>query len=143
MGSMSKSWKVALGLCLVFGVAGCRESGPRTFPVKGQVQLPGADIKVLAGHALQVIHDSQPDVQAYAEFKPDGSFELETYDKGQIRKGAIGGKYKARIILSDDSAETREQAARVVPSNYLQFDTSDLTLEVPAKGDVTLPLIRR
>jgi len=142
---MSKSWMAAAGLVALtaLGMVGCGLGGPKTFPVKGQVQLPGADINVLAGHSLQIIKENDPLVQAYAEIKPDGSFALETYDKGAFREGAFEGKYKARIVLSDDNLEARNRAAQIVPSPYLQFDTSDLKLEVPAKGDVTLPLVRR
>jgi hypothetical protein len=145
IGSMSKHWLVAAGLVVatLFGTTGCGPSGPKTHVVKGQVQLPGGDIKVLAGHALQVIQESNPQVQAYGEIKPDGGFALETYDKGEIRKGAYEGKYKARIVLADDDAEIRAQAARAVPPAYLQFETSGLTIEVPAKSDVKLPLVRR
>ena len=142
---MSKSWLAAAGLFAlsVLGTVGCGPVGPKTFPVKGQVQLPGGDIKVLAGHSLQIVQEGDPQVQAYAEIKPDGSFALESYDKGVVSAGALEGKYKARIVLSDDNLEARDRAAQVVPSTYLQFDTSDLKLEVPAKGDVTLPLVRR
>ena len=142
---MSKNWLVAAGLVVpsLFGTTGCGPTGPKTHVVKGQVQLPDGDIKVLAGHALQVIQENNPQIQAYADIKPDGSFALETYDQGEIRKGALEGRYKARIVLADDDAEIRAQAVRAVPPAYLQFETSDLTIEVPAKSDVKLPLVRR
>ena len=142
---MSRPRLVAAGLFAVTVVVmvGCGPGGPTTHAVKGEVKLPEADVKLLAGHTVEVVQENNPLVRAYAEIKTDGSFALETFDKGQVRKGAFEGKYKARIVLSDDNPEQNGQVAGAVHPTYLQFETSGLTIDVPAKNNVTLPILRR
>jgi hypothetical protein len=118
-------------------VAGC-SGGPRTYPVRGKVELAAGDIQVLAGSNVEAALESDPTVRASGVIEPDGSFTLETLHAGAILKGAQEGNYQARIVLSDDDKEIRRQAARALAPRFLQFQTSGLSFQVPTQSGVTL-----
>jgi hypothetical protein len=68
----------------------------------------------------------------------DGQFFLETLHEGSVRRGALAGKYQARMVLSDDDIETRRLAAAALPKKAFQFDSSGLAFEVPAASPIQL-----
>jgi hypothetical protein len=123
----------ALGLAALGGCG--RSDGLR--PVIGAVTVPG-DVAVLAGSTVEVALESDPTVRASGIIEPDGRFHLDTLRDGAVRRGAPEGTYKARIILGDDDPALQKKAAKAVPAKYLRFETSGLTLRVPADGTVTL-----
>lgn len=131
----------ALSALLVF--AGCTSSGPAVHAVKGQVQLTGGDSTPLAGHIVEVALASDPQVRASGEIKPDGKFQLETLLDGKLQKGALEGKYVARIVLADDDPQQRRTAVQTIHPKFLRFESSGLGLEVPAKEPVQLQVLRR
>jgi len=122
------------------GSVGCGSSGPTTYPAQGQVQLATGDSRVLAGHALEAALETDSQVRAYAEIGEDGRFALESLLQGTIRQGALPGRYRVRLILSEDDPERRRQAADFIPARFLQFDTSEFTIEVPAANSIILAL---
>ncbi|MBN9522032.1 hypothetical protein J0H58_26535 [bacterium] len=122
-------------LAAVF-LAGCSSSeGLR--PVTGTVTGPG-DVAVLAGSAVEIALESDPTVRASGTIEPDGRFTLDSLKDGRVRRGAPAGAYKARIVLGDDDPTLQKKAAKAVPAKYLKFETSGLTVRVPADGAVTL-----
>lgn len=123
--------------------AGCGGSSVKTHPVAGKIEIPSGDIKPLAGHTVEVALDSNPAVRAAGQIQDDGSFQLETLQGGSILKGAVEGTYKARIVLADDDIGQRNLAAKAIPSRYLQFEKSGLSLQVPATENVSLKILRR
>lgn len=125
---------------LLLSIAGCGPSGPKTYPVSGKLDLPGGDVSPLAGSTVEIASAADPQVRAAGEIMPDGRFELETLHAGQMRSGALQGEYKARIVLADDDRATRQRAAKAVAKKYLSFETSGLTVSVPAAGDVAWTL---
>jgi hypothetical protein len=133
---------VALGLAAAYG---CAAGGPKTYPVRGKVELAGGNVADLAGASVEAALDSDPTVRASGVIKEDGSFSLETLDAGVIRKGARAGTYKARIILgdADDDRQARKRQREALNSKYVKFDTSDLSFQVPTNGDVILKLAPR
>ncbi len=130
-------------LAALLAFAGCSESGPPVHKVKGQVQLNGGDISSLAGHIVEIAKADDPQVRASGEIKTDGNFELESLLAGKIRKGALEGKYVARIVLSDDDPQQRRTAAATINPKFLKFDSSGLMFEVPVKEPVQLQVMRR
>ena len=116
---------VMLGL---FAIAGCGgPAGPKTYPVKGQVQLAGGEVKVLAGHNVEAALETDSTVRAYGLIQDDGSFELETLRAGVLQSGAAEGKYRVRVALSDDDPEARNRATQAVNPRFLTFDSSGLS----------------
>ncbi len=117
-------------------LVGCSSSdGLR--PVTGTVTGPG-DVAVLAGSAVEIALESDPTVRASGTIEPDGRFTLDSLKDGQVRRGAPTGTYKARIILGDDDPALQKKAAKAVPTKFLKFETSGLTVRVPADSAVTL-----
>ncbi len=118
------------------GIAGC--GGPKTYPVRGKVELAGGDIKLLAGSHVEAVLTTDPTVRASGEIQADGKFRLESLHSGVIRNGALWGEYQVRIILADDDQARRRQARQAVAPRYLDFKSSGVSLEVPVSGEVTI-----
>ena len=134
---------VLVAIAGVAGFSGCGSGGVKMHPVAGRIEIAQGDAKPLAGHTLEVVLDSDPAVRAAGQIQEDGSFQLETLQRGSVLKGAVEGKYKARIVLSDDDLKQRTAAAKAIPARYLQFEKSGLSLQVPAAENVALKLLRR
>ena len=139
-------WKRRVFLSLSAGAAlsgllvatGCGGAGPAFHPVIGTVQLAEGDGSVLAGHGVEAVLESDNLVRANGVIAADGQFSLETLHEGAVRRGALAGKYKARIVLADDDGEARRRAASVLPKKSLQFETSGLAFEVPTAESIQL-----
>ena len=136
-------WSVVVVLGLLT-IAGCRgPAGSTSYPVKGQVQLAGGEVKVLAGHSLEAALEADSNVRAYGSIQDDGSFELETLRAGVLQSGAAAGKYRVRVALSDDDPEARRRAAEALHPRFLPFDSSGLSIQVPTDTPVTLQLSQK
>jgi hypothetical protein len=118
----------------LLAVAGCGQSGPKTHAVVGSVSLAGGDSTQLAGHYVEAALRTDPTVRTSGVIGPDGRFKLETLSDGKIRKGAPEGTYAVRLVLSDDDGTKRPKVA----PKFLRFETSGLSLQVPARDDVKL-----
>lgn len=129
--------------CVGLGLSGCGPEGRKTYPVTVKLDLDGGDPSQLAGSTIEVAQGDNPNVRAAGEIRADGTAALETLDAGVMRKGAFEGEYRVRIVVADDDPETRRRAARAVAPRFRKFETSDLTLRVPADGEVTLKLSSR
>jgi hypothetical protein len=130
----------AVVTCLGLVAAGCGggADGPTLHPVSGRVEIPGGDATALAGCNIDAALDTDPTIHASGEVGPDGRFTLETLHGGKIRKGAQEGRYRVVIIFPDDDREAKRRAAKAVDPKVRKFDTSGLTIEVPAAGEVVL-----
>lgn len=135
--------RMAAVVVVVLGLTGCGQSGPRTHPVSGTVVLPGGDVSHLAGSTVELVSEADPAVRASGEVRPDGRFTLETLHEGVIKKGALEGAYRARLVLPDDDPQVKKQAARAIDPRFTQFQTAGLSVTVPAAGDVTLTVAPR
>ena len=131
-----------LTITALFLLTGCSQSGPSVHPVKGQIQL-GGDATPLAGHTIEVALASDRQVRASGEIRPDGNFQLESLLEGKIRRGALEGKYVARLVLADDDLRHKQATVAGIDPRYLQFESSGLSLEVPAKIPVQWEVKRR
>jgi hypothetical protein len=130
---------------VAFGaVAGCGSDGPKTYTVRGRVEVAGGGAKHLVGANVEAALDSDPTVRASGVIEPDGTFSLETLHEGKILKGAQAGNYKARIILSDDGdRESKRQQRTAVHPKFFKFETSGLAFQVPTNGDLVLQVSPR
>jgi len=117
--------------------AGCAPSGPRTYPVSGRIDL-GGDVAVLAGSHVEAVLATDPYVRASGEIQPDGTFTLQSQHGGTIAGGAIEGGYTIRLLLNDDDKPRYRKAKAAVAGRFLKFESSGLTLRVPADGPVVL-----
>ncbi len=130
---------LAAGLAL-FGLTGCADDLPKTYPVSGKLVLANGDVKRLAGHHVEASLESEPTVRASGIIGPDGGFTLETLHAGVILKGAREGKYQVRIVKADEDDEGRKLKKPPIAARYFQFQGSPLSFEVPTAGDVSLEL---
>jgi len=128
---------------VALGLTGCGSKGPKTYAVNGKLELPQGDVSALAGHNIEVALESDPLVRAAGQIQENGVFTLETLAGGEIRKGAIEGNYKARLVVVDDDAESKRRALAAIDPRYLQFEVSGLSFHVPAKDVVKLQVSPR
>jgi hypothetical protein len=133
------TFAIALGL---LGAPGCGQSGPKTHAVRGKVSIAGG-AQQLAGHHVEAALDTDPTVRAYGVIAPDGTFKLETLHAGTIIKGAQEGTYRVRIIPAGEGEKGQQSQKPPVAARHLKFETSGLTFQVPACGDVTLEVSSR
>lgn len=124
-------------------LTGCGSSGSGVHPVKGQVQLVGGDSSPLVGHMVEIAKADDQQIRASGEIKANGDFQLESLAGGKLRAGAVPGKYLARIVLSDDDPQARQAAAAAIHPRFMRFDSSGLTIEVPATAAVEFQVSRR
>ncbi|MSR32020.1 MAG: hypothetical protein EXR99_10990 [Gemmataceae bacterium] len=142
-----------LGL-LALTLAGCGGEGTSVSPntaipvysVKGTVKFK--DGKVVTEGLVEFV--SQAEVtkgrSSTAKVKPDGSYELETFDKG---KGAFAGPSLARITplihgsgpAVDDEGnpiegKVEKKAASSIPAKYNDYKTSGLSFTIEKKENV-------
>lgn len=136
-------WGFRLGWLVMMAAAtttlsGCGQSGPKTHRVSGKLVVQNGDINQFKGHQIEATLVDNPEVKASGMIEADGSFTLETLDKGTLYSGAREGKYQARIVLVDEGdGQTKKPK---VPRSYLQNKTSGWSVQVPAQGEVTLTL---
>jgi hypothetical protein len=129
--------------CLLTLTAGCGQREPKTYPVAGKVVLSGGDTAKLVGHYVEAALESDPAVRASGVIGPDGNFTLETLHAGAILTGAREGKYQVRIVPADEDDEGRKLKQPPVSPKHLKFETSGLSFQVPANGNVTLQVASR
>lgn len=142
---MTSYCRVRAGLILGFAIAcaGCGQSGPKTYPVAGKVVLTAGDASKLAGHHVEAALEGDSAVRAFGIIGADGSFTLETLQAGAIQKGAREGKYQVRILPADEDDDGRKLKRPPVAARHLKFETSGLSIQVPANGEVTLAVATR
>jgi hypothetical protein len=139
-----KTIRVVIVTVGLFSLGGCGESGPKMYPVSGKVALAGgSDAQKLAGHHVEAALDSEPTVRASGVIGADGTFTLETLHAGTIFKGAREGTYHVRIVPGDEDDNGKKLKKPPVAAKHLKFETSGLTFQVPASGDVTLEFSAR
>lgn len=129
-------------VCIALGT-GCGQSKPKTHPVAGKVVLAGADVAKLAGHHVEAALEGNPSVRAAGVIGPDGSFVLETVKAGAIQKGALEGKYQVRILPAEEDDDGHRLHKPPVAPRHLKFETSGLSIQVPAKSEVILAVATR
>jgi predicted small lipoprotein YifL len=117
----------ATAALVLFHLAGCGQSGPPTYPVKGRVIFPDGDVKQLAGCIVEFQLQNDHRVRASGEVKEGGDFTLGTYHDGELLQGVIEGMYQARIILTDaDDEDGRPHHPPPIHPCYLEFETSNI-----------------
>lgn len=131
---------ITVGVGLL-ALGGCAD-GPKTYPVTGRATLAGDPQKV-AGHHVEAALTDDPLVRASGVIGPDGTFTLETLHAGRILKGAREGTYRVRLIPADEDDNGKKLKKPPVAARQLKFETSDLTLQVPPPGEVTLEFASR
>jgi hypothetical protein len=133
------SW---VGLALVLStLASC--GGPKTYPVKGKVVFDRGDVTLLAGSTIDCRQEQDPMIEAHGTVNEDGTFELQTYNKGKLLSGACPGTYRAWIVLTTEGGSDEAIFRKVmVDPKFLDSRTSGLTFNVPASGEVTLTVTK-
>jgi hypothetical protein len=137
----------AVWLLGVVGLSGC-DSGPKTEPIRGKVEMPAATLEKLLAKEV-AIHfrlDSDKNVQASGVLAKDGTFEVMMLHEGKVLTGALPGPYSACLAFEDqpepeqpddDAPPVMPKLSKsIVPYRYLTFDGSGWKLTVPSSGDV-------
>ncbi len=140
---MRVQWKVGAVTVAALILSGCSDHLPRTYPVSGKLVLAGGDAKQLAGHHVEAVLEGDTNVRASGPIDPDGGFTLETLHAGVILKGVREGKYQVRILRGEEDDDGKKLRKPPIAAKFLQFQTSGLSIVVPASGDVTLELKQR
>ncbi len=112
-------------LLLAGAAAGCGDGRPRRVPVSGRVLIDGKPLTL--GYIRFVPDEGRP---SGGDLGPDGRFRLTCYDGYD---GAVVGTHRvevaAREILGTDTLRWH------APKKYLQFDTSDVSVEIAGATD--------
>src|SRR5436190_24078519 len=90
----------ALSMFLLFG---CSGEKIKTHPVAGKVEIKDGDVAILTGSSVEFKHESDESFRPYGNIDSSGNFTAKTLYQGKMLLGAPAGKYKARIILGDES----------------------------------------
>jgi hypothetical protein len=127
-----------MALVLTLGAMGCGSGGlpPGAVPpgpAGGPVYYHG---KPLAkGNVLVVPDQGHP---AAGEIK-DGRFTLTTYKEDD---GAEPGKHKVAVIATEEEKGKKGESSTksLIPTKYTAVETSNLTVEIPAQGNLELKI---
>ena len=114
-------------VALAIVVAGCGGNNKKTAVVRGSVTYNG---KAVPSGTISFIPEEGR--SATGEIRPDGSFTLTTYRKGD---GAILGQHKVVIVAMEDNANRLPEARSplppsIIPVKYTSLATSDLRADV-------------
>ena len=121
-------------------LAGCSSQSIKTHPVAGRVELAGGDVAILTGSSIEIKSDADETLRPIGNIDSAGNFTIKTRYQGEIVPGVPEGKYKARIILGDESDEgVPKRKGNPIHRRFLEFDTSGLSLTVPS-GDYAVKL---
>ena len=134
-------------LTLTFAVlgVGCGGAGVKTHPVSGKVEVEDGEVAMLTGSTLELQPEGDDSLRPYGNIDSTGNFTVKTHYKGQLIAGAPAGKYKARIILGDESDEgvpKRKGKGNPIHPRFLDFNSSGLSISVPS-GDYNVSLSKK
>jgi hypothetical protein len=130
------------GLAVVL-LAGCSGQSIKTHPVSGKVAIKDGDVVILTGSSIELKSDAEETVRPIGNIDASGNFTLKTLHQGEILPGAPEGKYKARIILGDDSDEgVPKRKGNPIHPRFLEFETSGLSYTVPS-GEFVVALSKK
>jgi hypothetical protein len=102
----------------------CGCSGPKLFPVNGNVTLEDGSPVV---NATVVFTNSTTKTSASGTTSGDGSFQLTSLSPGD---GAPPGSYRVTVHQPMPEDSSQSQGARLFPATYERPDTSGLSFEV-------------
>src|SRR5262245_48089046 len=128
----------------ILGV-GCRGTSIKTYPISGKVEVKDGDVAMLTGSSVQLVQEGDETIRPYGDINASGNFTVKVLYKGDILQGAPAGKYKARIMLGDESNEgvpSRKGKGNVIHPRFLEFDKSGLSIAVPS-SDYTVSLSKK
>lgn len=117
-------WAVVV---LAAGTAGCGDSGPKLYPVRGK--LTYEDGKPVGARSVMFQSADDPSCVASGELEPDGSFEL-FHVSG--KPGTVAGTH--RVMVLTERPEWGDKRSGPL-ARYQSFDTSGLTATVEARPD--------
>jgi hypothetical protein len=130
----------ALSMFLLFG---CSGEKIKTHSVVGKVEIKDGDVAILTGSAVELKHESDEFLRPSGNIDSSGKFTVKTLYQGKISVGAPPGKYKARIILGDESDEgVPKRKGDVIHKRYLDFEKSKLSFTVPS-GNYTVTVSKK
>lgn len=123
-----------------FALVGCGAS-VATHPVTGKVVLPNGSP---AGGGIIKFRTTSPEgevVKAHGEIRPDGSFQLTTFQEGD---GALEGEHEA-ILFSPATGDGGGTAVVPnFPARYRKYETSGLKFQVsPGENEFVIELATR
>jgi hypothetical protein len=141
---MMPAARLAAGCVIGLAVlTGCSGGGAKTYRVQGKVELKDGDVELLRGSHIEFKHDSDELLRPSGKIAAGGGFTVETLHQGKVLSGAPEGKYKARIILGDQSDEgVPKRQGNPIHPRFLDFETSGLSVTVPS-GNLIVPLSRK
>jgi len=114
---------------LLIFTLGCSGSNYPTLNGK-VIHRESPDLK-FSSDSIELQSVSDPKLVAYGGLSESGEFAIESLVDGKIHRGAPAGKYRVRLLISDDDFEHKTLLSRKIDPKYLSFELSGWTLEVP------------
>jgi hypothetical protein len=144
MRSLARGSAIVAALSLVL-LSGCSSQSIKTHPVSGKVEIKDGDAALLVGSGVELKHESDETLRPMGNIDASGNFIVKTIHQGEILEGAPEGKYKARIILADESDEgVPKRKGNPFHPRYLDFEKSGLSFTVPSgEYNVSLAQVSR
>jgi hypothetical protein len=114
-------------------LSGCSDNEIKMHPLRGTVQVSDGDVGILLGSHVELMQEVDPLIRPSGKITAGGKFSVETLFQGRVLPGAPEGKYKARLILGDESDEgVPKRTGNPVHRRFLDFATSGLSFTVPS-----------
>ncbi len=151
---MSFAFRTLPVVCLCAALAGCgaaddayKKSRPKTVNAMGSISYDGKPLDL----AIIVLEpQAQGGVAAMGRSDANGKFSLDAFPPDP---GAVPGSYRVSVKKTEPSKTAAADPAdhdapppetegpkSLIPPEYNEFETSGLTLEVPAEGSDSLKL---
>jgi hypothetical protein len=142
-------------VCLCVVLAGCgggddayKRARPKTVNATGTITYNG---EPLASATIVLDPQAEGGVAAMCRSDKEGNFSLDAYPPDP---GAVPGSYRVsvkKVEPSKQAAATEEshdapsegaagEPESLIPKEYGEFETSGLTMEIPAEGSETLKI---
>jgi len=136
-------YRAAIAILAALVLAGCSGSGVKTHRVTGKVELKDGDVAILTGSHVEFADESDSMRRSSGKIDSGGAFAMETLRDGVVLKGVPEGRYKARIVLGDESDEgVPKRKGNPIHPRFLSFESAKLSFTVPG-GDYTVTVSRK
>lgn len=123
--------RIVCVICGVLAIVGCNDQ-PTRYPVAGRVLVDGQPL--VMGTIKFVPESGRP---LSGKINPDGSFMLSdsSLSSSRLTDGALPGVYRVSVSAAKVIDEDADQVEWLAPSQYADFRTSGIELEIDSPHD--------
>lgn len=138
----SKAGKAVALAAFVLLLAGCGDSGPTRYPVRGSVTYLGKPVTGgwVSFTRTDKVEKGTPMRPATGELGDDGRYVMKTFGSDD---GVMPGEYDVSIVAIDyskakASRDPRQPQPFLIPAKYTRPETSGLKVTIPKENSAAL-----